>query len=88
MKVTSIRIFPIQNRKGVLAAADIVLDQSFVVTDLRITEHNGRLSVQYPVSQFASSNTNRYVCNPINRETQEMIERKVLEAYRKEGGAE
>lgn len=81
MKITSVRIFPL-HRESVVASADIVLDGGFVVTDLRIIRKNdGNLTVVYPVSQFASSNVNRYVCNPINRETQERIEKAVLDAY-------
>lgn len=84
MKVTSVRIFPVRNRERLRALADVVFDGGFIVTDLRIVEKNdGGLTVCYPVSQFASSNVNRYVCNPINPETQQGIEQAILNEYQR-----
>lgn len=81
MHITSIRIFPVQ-RSRVKALVDLVLENGFAINELRIVELvDGRLSLQYPISQVSTTNKSRYVCNPINRDTQQAIEAAVLEEY-------
>ena len=84
MRVTNVRIYPISGNPSLMALADIVLDGGLSISDLRIVRlHGDHMIVQYPVSQHSSSSNVRHICNPINRETQQAIEKAVLDAYRK-----
>ena len=82
MRVTNIRIYPISGNPSLLALADIVIDDGLSISDLRIVRlYDERLAVQYPISQQSSSSNIRHVCNPINRETQQVIDSAVISAY-------
>lgn len=84
MTVTNVHIYSIarSNTAQVAALAEVVLDDGFVVSDLRIArKKSGGLCVIYPVSQGSFSDRVRYICNPINADTQRMIEKAVIRAY-------
>ena len=89
MKVTSVRIFPLQGNPSIAALADIVLDNGFAVSDLRVMQmKDGGYCVLYPVSQHSTAANVRHICNPINRPTQQLIESVVLEEFRRQRGGQ
>ena len=80
MKVTEVRISPAKGGK-IRAFASIVLDDCFIVNDLRVIEgREKQLFVTMPARK-ARNGQMRDIAHPLNRETREEIEERVLEEY-------
>ena len=87
MEVTEVRVFPVDEEK-LKAYVTITIDNCFVVRDLKVIKGNNGLFVAMP-SKKRKDGTFRDTAHPLNNETREMIESKVLSEYEKEiGGME
>jgi stage V sporulation protein G len=82
MEVTEVRIFPMQEEK-LKAYATITFDHCFVVRDLKIIKGNNGLFVAMP-SKKRKDGAYRDTAHPLDNQTRQMIETKVLEEYNKE----
>ena len=82
MEVTEVRVFPVQEER-LKAYVAITFDNCFVVRDLKVIHGNNGLFVAMP-SKKRKDGTYRDTAHPLNNETREMIESKVLEEYNKE----
>jgi stage V sporulation protein G len=82
MEITEVRVFPVDEDK-LKAYATITFDQCFVVRDLKVIQGNSGLFVAMP-SKKRKDGTFKDTAHPLNTETREMIEAKVLAEYRKE----
>ena len=82
MEVTEVKIFPVQEDR-LRAYATIIFDHCFVVRDLKVISGNNGLFVAMP-SKKRKDGTYRDTAHPLNNETRQMIESKVLEEYHKE----
>ncbi len=81
MEITEVRISPSKGGK-VRAFASIVIDDCFVVNDLRIVEsRDGQLMVSMPTRK-ARNGQRRDIAHPLNSETRRRIEERVLAAFR------
>jgi stage V sporulation protein G len=80
MKVTEVRISPAKGGK-IRAFASIVIDDCFIINDLRVIEgREKQLFVTMPARK-ARNGQMRDIAHPLNRETREIIESRVLEEY-------
>ena len=80
MKVTEVRISPAKGGK-VRAFASVVFDDCFIVNDLRVIEgREGQVFVTMPARKTRNGQM-RDVAHPLNSDTREQIERRVLEEY-------
>ncbi len=79
MELTEIKIFPVDEEK-LKAYVTIVLDDCFVVRDLKIINGNTGLFVAMP-SKKRKDGTYKDVAHPLNQSTRTMIEDKILKAY-------
>ncbi len=82
MKVTEVRVFPVQEEK-LKAYATITFDDCFVIRDLKIIHGNSGLFVAMP-SKKRKDGTFKDTAHPLNNDTRRMIEERVLGEYRKE----
>ncbi len=82
MEVTEVRIFPVQEER-LKAYVAITFDNCFVVRDLKVINGNNGLFVAMP-SKKRKDGTYRDTAHPLNNETRQMIELKVLEEYNKQ----
>ncbi len=81
MNITEVRISPAKGGK-VRAFASIVIDDCFIVNDLRVLEgREGQLFVTMPARK-ARNGQMRDIAHPINSPTRQTIEDRVLEEYR------
>jgi len=80
--VTEVKIFPVQEDR-LKAYVTITFDHCFVVRDLKVISENNGLFVAMP-SKKRKDGTYRDTAHPLNNETRQMIESKVLEEYHKE----
>lgn len=82
--VTNVQVFPSKDDYDhVKGKAIIVLNDQFIVRDLRIKEGENGLFVSFTRDPLYSENF-RYLCNPLTRQLREHIETVVLEKYQKE----
>ena len=82
MLVTDVKVFPV-NEDRLKAYATITFDDCFVVRDLKIIQGNAGLFVAMP-SKRRKDGTFKDTAHPLNNETREMIETKVLAQFNDE----
>jgi len=79
MKITEIKVFPLAEDK-LKAYVSIVLDDCFVVRDLKVISGNGGLFVAMP-SKRRKDGVFKDIAHPLNQSTREEMERQILDAY-------
>jgi stage V sporulation protein G len=79
MKITDIRIFPVDEPK-LKAFVSIIFDHSFIVSDIKIIEGNKGLFLSMP-SKKRRDGTFKDIAHPLNSETRKMMEDSVIAAY-------
>ena len=79
MKITKIAIRPVEMNK-VKALASITIDDEFVIHDLRVVEGERGFFVAMP-SRKLPNGTHRDIAHPINSETRDLIQARVLEEF-------
>ena len=80
VEISEVRISPSKGGK-VRAFVSIVLDDSFIVNDLRVLEgREGQLYVTMPARKTRNGQM-RETAHPLNMETRKMIEERVLSEY-------
>ncbi len=79
MEVTDVRVFPV-NEDKLKAYVTITIDNCFVIRDLKVIRGHNGLFVAMP-SKKRKDGTFRDTAHPLNNETREKIESKVLKAY-------
>ncbi len=81
MEVTEVRIFPVEEDR-LKAYVAITFDNCFVVRDLKVIHGDNGLFVAMP-SKKRKDGTYRDTAHPLDQQTRQMIESKVLEEYNK-----
>src|SRR5207245_1417587 len=79
MEITEVRVFPVDEEK-LKAFVSIIIDDCFVVSDLKIINGNNGLFISMP-SKKRKNGTFRDIAHPLNNETRKKIEDKVLARY-------
>ena len=81
MEITQVKIFLV-NEEKLKAYVSIVLDDCFLVSDLKVIHGPNGLFISMP-SKRKKNGEFKDVAHPLNRETREMMERRILEEYEK-----
>ena len=84
MQISKVTLRPVAMNK-VCAIASIVLDDCFVIHDLRVVNGDKGLFVAMPSRKLPNGDF-RDICHPINTESRTEIQRVVLEQFAAEGG--
>ncbi|MCM2277592.1 MAG: septation regulator SpoVG [Oligoflexia bacterium] len=79
MEITEVKVFPVDEEK-LKAYITIVLDNCFVVRDLKIISGNGGLFVAMP-SKRRKDGTFKDIAHPLNQSTRATMEKTILDAY-------
>ena len=85
MKITEVRIFPVDDEK-LKAFVSIILDDCFVISDIRIIHGPKGLFVSMP-SKKRKDGTFRDIAHPLNSDTRHLMETQILGRYRSEVGS-
>ncbi len=88
MEITEVRVFPVGEDK-LKAFVSIIIDDCFVVSDIKIINGNNGLFISMP-SKKRKNGTFRDIAHPLNNDTRRKIEEKVLARYKEvlaRGGA-
>src|SRR5258706_1077731 len=80
MEITEVRVFPVEEEK-LKAYVSIVIDDCFVVSDIKIINGTSGLFISMP-SKRRKNGTFRDIAHPLNNDTRKQIEDKVLARYR------
>jgi stage V sporulation protein G len=84
MDITKVTLRPVAMNK-VCAIASVVLDDMFVVHDLRVVNGEKGLFVAMPSRKLPNGEF-RDICHPINSEARNMIQQAVLDQFERDGG--
>jgi stage V sporulation protein G len=79
MEITEVKVFPVEEDK-LKAYITVVLDNCFVIRDLKIISGNTGLFVAMP-SKRRKDGTFKDIAHPLNQETRALMEKKILDAY-------
>lgn len=79
MEITEVKVFPVDEEK-LKAYITIVLDNCFVIRDLKIISGNGGLFVAMP-SKRRKDGSFKDIAHPLNQSTRATMEKKILDAY-------
>ena len=81
MNITQVKVFPVSEEK-LKAYVSIVLDDCFLVSDLKVIQGPNGLFISMP-SKRKKNGEFKDVAHPLNRETRELMEKRILEEYEK-----
>ena len=88
MEITEVKVFPVDEEK-LKAYITVVLDNCFVVRDLKIISGTAGLFVAMP-SKRRKDGTFKDIAHPLNQATRAAMEKVILDAYlaeiKKNGG--
>ncbi|MRS12317.1 MAG: septation regulator SpoVG [Actinobacteria bacterium] len=84
MDITKVSLRPVAMNK-VCAIASIVIDDVFVIHDLRVVNGDKGLFVAMPSRKLPSGEF-RDICHPINSDARQQIQDAVLAEFESEGG--
>jgi stage V sporulation protein G len=79
VEITEVKVFPVDDEK-LKAYITVVLDNCFVVRDLKIISGTAGLFVAMP-SKKRKDGTFKDIAHPLNQSTRALMEKKVLDAY-------
>lgn len=86
MRITKVTLRPVAMNK-VCAIASVVIDDEFVVHDLRVVNGDKGLFVAMPSRKLPNGEF-RDICHPINTDSRNMIQQAVLDQFAADGGIE
>ena len=81
MNITQVKVFPVSEEK-LKAYVSIVLDDCFLVSDLKVIQGPNGLFISMP-SKRKKNGEFKDIAHPLNRETRERMERRILDEYDK-----
>jgi len=82
MEITEVRIFPVDDEK-LKAFVSIILDDCFVISDIKIIHGPKGLFVSMP-SKKRKDGTFRDIAHPLNNQMRQYLEEKVLTVYKQQ----
>ena len=81
MKITEVKIYP-ANEGKLKAYATMVIDDCFIVRDMKVIQGENGLFVSMP-SRRKKDGTFKDVAHPLNQETRKQIEERIVEEFEK-----
>lgn len=79
MEITEVNVYPV-NEDRLKAYVSITIDGVFVIRDLKVIRGNNGIFVAMP-SKKRKDGQFKDIAHPLNKETREMIEQAVFDAY-------
>src|SRR5205085_9340248 len=79
MEITEVKVFPVEEEK-LKAYITVVLDNCFVIRDLKIISGNAGLFVAMP-SKRRKDGSFKDIAHPLNQSTRASMEKRILDAY-------
>jgi stage V sporulation protein G len=86
MEITDVKVFPVDEDK-LKAYVSITLDNCFVIRDLKVIQGTGGLFIAMPAKK-RKDGTYKDIAHPLNAETRDRMERRILEEYERQVGSQ
>lgn len=83
MEITEVKIYLVKDSGRLKAYATFVIDNSFIVRDVKIIEGDKGLFVSMP-SRRKQDGSFRDIVHPLNSDTRSMIEENIIGEYKKQ----
>jgi len=80
MKITEVKIYPVENGGRLKAYATMVFDDSFIIRDLKVIEGEKGFFVSMP-SRKRKDGTFRDIVHPLNSEMRSTVEETIVKEY-------
>jgi stage V sporulation protein G len=81
MEITQVKVFPVEEER-LKAYVSIVLDDCFLVSDLKVIQGPNGVFVSMP-SKRKKNGEFKDIAHPLNRETRERMEQRILSEYQR-----
>lgn len=81
MKITEVKVYPVQDSGRLKAYATMVFDDAFIIRDLKIIEGDNGLFVSMPSRRRKDGF--RDIVHPLNSDTRQTVENAIIEEYKK-----
>ena len=82
MEITNVKIFRARQNGPVLAYANVILDNQFIIRGITLLEKDGRRFISMPSRRVRNSDRNfRDTAHPLNREVRKELTEAVFDAY-------
>ena len=82
MEITNIKIFKTNRGGPVLAYANVILDDQFIIRGITLLEMEKGRFISMPSRRVRNGDRNfRDVCHPLNNNVREELTKKVFDAY-------
>lgn len=82
MEITEVKVYPVRDTGRLKGYATFVIDNCFIVRDVKIIEGEKGLFVSMP-SRKKQDGSFRDIVHPLNAETRTLIEKMVVEQFDK-----
>ena len=83
MKITEVKVYP-ANEGKLKAYATMVIDDCFIIRNLKVIQSDLGMFVSMP-SRRKKDGSFKDVAHPLNQETRQMIEARIIEEFNKVG---
>jgi len=80
MKITEVKVYPVQESGRLKAYATMVFDDCFIIRDLKIIEGDNGLFVSMPSRRRKDGF--RDIVHPLNSDTRKMIEDSIIHEFK------
>ena len=81
MEISDVQIY-LMNEEKLKAYATVIIDNAFLIRDLKVIQGNTGLFVAMPAKKMKDGSY-RDIAHPLNQDTRQYFEKKILEAYEK-----
>ena len=82
MKITDVKIFKAKQRGPVLAYANVILDNKFIIRGITLIEKGEKRYVSMPARRLRDEERSyRDICHPLNSDVRNELTEKVFDAY-------
>lgn len=85
MKITNIKIFKTKKSEPVLAYANIILDNQFIIRGITLLEKGERRYISMPARRLRNNEIRQFrdLCHPLNNEVRKKITDVIFAEYEK-----
>lgn len=83
MEITNVKIYKAKERGAVLAYANVILDNQFIIRGITLLEKDGKRFISMPSRRVANSKRHfRDTAHPLNQKIREELTTTVFNAYK------
>ena len=81
MEITDVKIFKTKRRGLVLAYANVILDNKFIIRGITLLEKRNKRYVSMPARRVDGGRRYRDICHPIDSNIREELTNVIFKAY-------